>query len=308
MFTPGTVAFSDFQHMPWIHEEWGVMADSHTFVVYDHPGGGTSRQALADYSLYGLESEIAAVADAADLEEFVLFTCAGDSPSAIKYAADNASRISALIIANGWARARDRVRRDEAMEYFRAIQNDWDMLAEATIRLMATGMGSRGQRTASAVRRATTPEAFIAFQDAVADHDASSFLEQVVAPTLLLHSPSNVYVPISVPEAMLRRMPNAQLVCIEFEGTMKPLVEATQRFLSNRDGLATSATTGRAELTDRQCDVLRHLVAGATNAEIAAALTLSQRTVARHLSDIYGKIGVHNRLAAANWAREHGVG
>ena len=103
-------------------------------------------------------------------------------------------------------------------------------------------------------------------------------------------------------------MPNAQLVCIEFEGTMKPLVEATQRFLSNRDGLATSATTGPAELTDRQCDVLRHLVAGATNAEIAAALTLSQRTVARHLSDIYGKIGVHNRLAAANWAREHGVG
>ena len=42
-----------------------------------------------------------------------------------------------------------------------------------------------------------------------------------------------------------------------------------------------------------------------TNKDIAAALHLSERTVARHLSNIFTKIGVASRTAAAAFAYEH---
>ena len=53
--------------------------------------------------------------------------------------------------------------------------------------------------------------------------------------------------------------------------------------------------------------MLRLLAAGKTNTEIATALCLSIRTVERHARNIYTKLNVHNRVEAANWAREHGV-
>ena len=49
------------------------------------------------------------------------------------------------------------------------------------------------------------------------------------------------------------------------------------------------------------------LAGGHANATIAATLSLSDKTVARHIASIYTKLNVHNRVEAANWAREHGV-
>jgi len=61
-------------------------------------------------------------------------------------------------------------------------------------------------------------------------------------------------------------------------------------------------------LSARETQVLRAMARGATTAEIAQQLVVSVRTVERHLQNIYNKTGAHNRVEAANWAREHGVG
>ena len=53
-----------------------------------------------------------------------------------------------------------------------------------------------------------------------------------------------------------------------------------------------------AELTDRECEVLRLVATGMTNRAIAAALTVSQHTVGRHLQNIFTKLGVSSRAAA----------
>jgi DNA-binding CsgD family transcriptional regulator len=58
-------------------------------------------------------------------------------------------------------------------------------------------------------------------------------------------------------------------------------------------------------LTAREVEVLRLVAAGKSNPEIAAELTLSGKTVARHLSNIFGKIDVSSRTAAAAYAFEH---
>jgi DNA-binding NarL/FixJ family response regulator len=65
------------------------------------------------------------------------------------------------------------------------------------------------------------------------------------------------------------------------------------------------APTRPGGLTEREVEVLRLVAAGHGNARIAAELVLSERTVARHLSNIFTKLGVGSRTAAAAFAFEH---
>ena len=60
-------------------------------------------------------------------------------------------------------------------------------------------------------------------------------------------------------------------------------------------------------LTRRELQVLRLVAAGETNKAIAAELVLSQRTVDRHVSNIFAKLGVSSRVAATAYAYEHRV-
>jgi DNA-binding CsgD family transcriptional regulator len=62
-----------------------------------------------------------------------------------------------------------------------------------------------------------------------------------------------------------------------------------------------------AGLTEREAEVLRLVAAGRTNKEVAAELYLSDKTVARHLSNIFTKIDVSTRAAATAFAFERGL-
>jgi DNA-binding NarL/FixJ family response regulator len=60
-------------------------------------------------------------------------------------------------------------------------------------------------------------------------------------------------------------------------------------------------------LTDREVEVLNLVATGRTNHEIATVLSISVHTVARHLQNIFGKVGVSSRAAATAYAYEHGL-
>jgi DNA-binding CsgD family transcriptional regulator len=67
---------------------------------------------------------------------------------------------------------------------------------------------------------------------------------------------------------------------------------------------------GRARpggLTEREVEVLRLVAEGRSNPDIAGALVLSQKTVERHLSNIFTKLAVSSRTAAAAYAHDHGL-
>lgn len=72
-----------------------------------------------------------------------------------------------------------------------------------------------------------------------------------------------------------------------------------------------AAEPGRPEasagLTRRELEVLRLIAGGRSNRQIATELFLSERTVARHVSNILGKLGLTNRAGATAFAFEHGL-
>lgn len=61
------------------------------------------------------------------------------------------------------------------------------------------------------------------------------------------------------------------------------------------------------KLTDRETDVLRLLAQGLANKEIAAELTIGEKTVKTHVSNILGKLGVVSRTQAALYAARIGL-
>jgi ATP/maltotriose-dependent transcriptional regulator MalT len=60
-------------------------------------------------------------------------------------------------------------------------------------------------------------------------------------------------------------------------------------------------------LTRREAEILAGVATGASNRDVAADLSISEATVRRHLANIYTKLGVGSRTAAAAWAHEQGL-
>jgi DNA-binding CsgD family transcriptional regulator len=60
-------------------------------------------------------------------------------------------------------------------------------------------------------------------------------------------------------------------------------------------------------LSEREVQVLRLVAAGKTNRAIANELFISEKTVARHVSNIFGKLGVSSRTGATAWAFHHNL-
>ena len=70
--------------------------------------------------------------------------------------------------------------------------------------------------------------------------------------------------------------------------------------------LAVAAWDGADPMTDRERDVLRLAAEGLPNTDIAAKLHLAEGTVRNYLSTVITKLGVRNRIEAANTARDRG--
>lgn len=69
----------------------------------------------------------------------------------------------------------------------------------------------------------------------------------------------------------------------------------------------TAAAKAPSGLTAREEQVLALVATGETNRRIAAQLVISEKTVARHVSNIFTKLGVSSRAAATAYAYTHGL-
>jgi ATP/maltotriose-dependent transcriptional regulator MalT len=82
-------------------------------------------------------------------------------------------------------------------------------------------------------------------------------------------------------------------------------LDAAERLIAQLN--ARPAGQPPASLSERELQVLRLLADGKTNRAIADELFISEKTVARHVSNIFDKVGVSSRTAAAAWAFHHNL-
>ena len=98
-----------------------------------------------------------------------------------------------------------------------------------------------------------------------------------------------------------------QEAVVKVDGEGRPAaVRAVLDAAGARD-VPVSAAAPPAGLTPREAEVLVLLARGRTNKEVAAALGVAPKTVGRHAENLYAKLGVRSRAAAALWAAEHGL-
>lgn len=81
----------------------------------------------------------------------------------------------------------------------------------------------------------------------------------------------------------------------------------TRRVLALMRQQGTNKLDPFKDLTEREVDVLRLLAEGKTNTEIAAELMLSDKTIRNHISVIFSKLQVTNRVEAATYATRHDI-
>jgi DNA-binding NarL/FixJ family response regulator len=155
-----------------------------------------------------------------------------------------------------------------------------------------------------------TPSALKAAFRAAETVDVADLLQAVHAPTLVLHRRDGRG-PLSEAMKVASGIPNAGLTVIEGSAYSwalqhpEAVLQAIDEFLGWVS--VPEPPSGTAGLSPRELQVLRLLAAGKSAREISAELTLGVRTVERHISNIYRKIGTHNRSQATTFALDRGL-
>jgi len=84
-------------------------------------------------------------------------------------------------------------------------------------------------------------------------------------------------------------------------------VAAGKKYIPDEIVRVLSQNLGQEELTPAEANVLRMIVGGMSNKEIAFTLEISENTVKSHIQNIFGKIGVSDRTSAATTAIKRGL-
>jgi DNA-binding CsgD family transcriptional regulator len=104
-----------------------------------------------------------------------------------------------------------------------------------------------------------------------------------------------------------REVGDIDTATMEFDAARRVFVELGAAPDIERLDRLTGVASQPGGLTGREVEVLALLAAGKTNRQIGDALFISEKTVARHVSNIFTKLGVSSRAAATGYAFKHGL-
>ena len=318
--------FSHLEH-DWTNpafQNWvGDLSKRYTLLRFDQRGSGLSDREVADISPEAHVRDLEAVVDAAGLERFAIFGASQGAAFALAYAARHAERVSHLILYGGFARGWKK----------RGTPNQVAQ-RETQVRLIELGWGSDEpsfrQVFATQFMPDASPEVIRAFNDMMpltssaetaakifltnGDVDVQDEARRVRCPTLVVHATGDLRIEFEEGRRIAALVPGATFVSLDSRNHIMPpgdpawqkLLEAIVDFYPPAQRAAT--TGGFPQLTARERDVLDLIAEGLDNAQIAARLTLSEKTVRNNITHIFDKIQVENRSQAIVLAREHGLG
>lgn len=269
-------------------------------LTYDGRGQGLSTRRLdRGPSLRDYETDLATVLAAAGVERTVLIAYGGFAHVAARYYAAHPERVTALAMIC-------------ASESFAAwplrsmvslAEDNWDLFVD----FLASKLDDERKRAwPSFMLACAEPEEYVRMVRAFSESNISDIIGEIGCPTLVLHSLGQHWLSVDEGTRFAAMVPGSQLVFLD--GDVEPDQvqggRAIKHFLLELGLGSPSQPPGEMvdrlrSLTPRQQEVFRLLAAGKTNREIGEALVLSERTVERHIGDMYDRLQVRNRAEAA---------
>jgi pimeloyl-ACP methyl ester carboxylesterase/DNA-binding CsgD family transcriptional regulator len=302
---------------PWIE----ALSSDHTFLRMDERACGLSDWDMADISFEAWVRDLEAVVDAAGFERFALLGCSQGASISIEYCVRHPERVTHLVILGGYARGwlkrglpPERVAELEAQ--LKLVEVGWGRDDPAYRHIFSTQFAPGAtleqiNSMSELQRKSASPENAVRIIRAFFNIDVLDTAPRVTSPTLLLHGREDRRAPFEEGRILASLIPRARLVPLETPNHILLSHEpAFRHFFDELHGFV--PRTGRREqfpaLTTRETEILERIAQGLDNAQIAAHLSLSEKTVRNHITHIFDKIGVENRSQAIVLARDRGLG
>jgi len=297
-------------------------SDHFRYIRHDERGCGMTDWNVGDLSFARWIEDLEAVVAAVNpTEPFALLGISQGAATCIAYAVKHPERVSRLVLYGAYARGT-----------YRRGDPDKERLYRALIEMTALGWGKdnpafRQVFTSRFIpgatdeqvgwfndlcRKTTSPEIAARLLETRAGIDVLDLLERVQAPTLILHSREDDVIPIAEGHILATGIPGAQFVELDSKNHILLDCEpAWERFCAEvLDFMDVKESPGEdrafESLTAREREVLALITEGLGNAQIAERLSISEKTVRNHVSNIFDKLGVWTRAQAMVFAHDRG--
>ena len=311
----------DWESSVWRH--WmKFFSENFRFIRHDERGCGMTSWQAGDLSFERWVEDLETVIETvAPQEPFALLGMSQGAATCIAYAAKYPERVSHLILYGGYARGTFHREDDEHERFYRAmvelVRLGWGS-DNPTFRQIFTSRfvpGASDEQISwfnELCRKTTSPEIAAQLLETRASINVMSLLGKIRTPTLVIHSRGDEVISITEGHILAAGIPNAQFV--ELDSKNHVLLEnepAWQRFC---DEVLSFTETEKnksenhpsfAALSPREREVLSLVTEGFGNAQIASKLSISEKTVRNHVSNIFDKLGVWTRAQAIVFARDH---
>lgn len=290
-----------------------ALARGRTLVRYDRPGCGLSGPAAEPASL-DLELEtLTAVIGAAGagqcdrrglLTQCDLLGTSLGAPVAASWAAAHPQAVAKLVLYGGWARGSDLA--DPAMidHMLGLITGHWGLGSEVLADIFAPDADAPTRRAYTTYQReSATMQTVRGLLALCYELDITADLAAITAPALVVHRDRDRAAPLAHGQALAQGIPGARLEVLPgrshlpYIGDADALVAVIRRFL----GLAALRRSAAPVLTARQREVAALVTAGLTNREIAARLSITERSAESHVERIRDRLGFRSRSQIAAW-------
>ena len=301
-------------HSPLWRHWWEELGRDHRVVRYDARGCGLSDREPAAIGPQAFTADLDSVVDAASLGRFALLGISQGGATAIRYAVRHPDRVSHLVLLGAYARGRAQrdptpQQRAEADLLQSIVQSGWDAATPVFRRVFSSLLVPDATEEQLAwvdelMRVSAKPGTAVRLRREWSTDNVTDLLSQVRVPTLVLHAHEDQVVPFDEGRRLAARIAGARLrpldsrnhVALEGEPAWEVLLDELRAFLGAANP---SHVAPVPALTARELEVLELVAAGWSNDRIADRLTLSPRTVERHLSNCYNKLNVSGRSARA---------
>ena len=281
-----------------------------TLIRYDERGFGLSDWTVHDFTLGARVADLETLVDEIGLERVTLLGMSGGAPVAMAYAARHPERVERLIVYGGYAVGSGRVPSEGELAFRAMIRAGWAQEDPMFRRVFTTIFIPQATEEQTGwfdelQRMSTSTENALASRVERMAVDLTDELPRIEAPTLFLHAREDRASTLDGARTAAAFVPGARLVILESpnhilladEPAWGVFVDEVRQFMPADDGISRAADARIGELSAREREIIGLAAAGFSNAAIAERLVLSVRTVERHLSNAYLKLGISGRAA-----------